>query len=97
MSPKARMEHIESIVVRYRKSSKKQKTVILDEFCATCGYNRKYAIYLLYTFKRFTKHRPKKRGKPSRYNQPYIIEPLKRIWLAANLPCSKRLKAIIPS
>ena len=96
MSPGARMEYLESIVVRYRKASKKQKTAILDEFCQTCGYNRKYAIYLLYTFKRFTKPKPKKRGKPSKYNQPDVITPLRRIWLTANLPCSKRLKAILP-
>jgi len=96
MSPGARMEYLESIVVRYRKSPKKQKTAILDEFCTTSGYNRKYAIYLLYTFKRFSKPRHRKRGKPSKYNNPDIIEPLRRIWLAANLPCSKRLKAILP-
>jgi len=96
MSPGARMEYLESIVVRYRKASKKQKTAILDEFCTTSGYNRKYAIYLLYSFKRFTKPRPKKRGKPSKYNNHDIIEPLRRIWLAANVPCSKRLKAILP-
>lgn len=95
MSPGARMEYVESIIVRYRKSSRKQKTVILDEFCATCGYNRKYAIYLFYSFKRFTKPKPKKRGKPSKYNNPAIIEPLRKIWLAANLPCSKKLKVML--
>lgn len=96
MSPGARMEYLESIVLRYRKASKKQKTAILNELCQTCGYNRKYAIYLLYTFKRFTKPKPKKRGKPSKYNHPSIALPLRRIWLAAGLPCSKRLKAILP-
>lgn len=30
--------------VRYAKANKKQKTKILDELCATTGYNRKYAI-----------------------------------------------------
>lgn len=97
MSPKARMEYLESIVIRYRKSSKKKKSVILDEFCTTTGYNRKYAIYLMYTFKRFTKPKPKKRGRPSKYNCLEVLEALRRIWLAANLPCSKRLKAILPS
>lgn len=96
MSPGARMEYLESIVPRYKQSSKKQKTAILDEFCTSTRYNRKYAIYLIYTFKRFTKQRPKKRGKPSKYDKPEIIEPLRRIWLAANLPCSKRLKAMLP-
>ena len=30
MSPEARMEHLESIVIRYHKASKKQKTAILN-------------------------------------------------------------------
>ena len=97
MSPRARMEYLESIVIRYRKSSKKKKSVILDEFCTTTGYNRKYAIFLIYTFKHFTKPKPKKRGRPSKYNCPEVLEALRRIWLAANLPCSKRLKAILPA
>ena len=96
MSPGARMEYLDSIVTRYKQSSKKQKTAILDEFCTSAGYNRKYAIYLIYTFKRFTKPKPRKRGKPSNYNTQSIIEPLRHVWLAANLPCSKRLKAILP-
>jgi len=96
MSPGARMECTESTYLRYKRASRKEKTVILDEFCATCGYHRKHAIRLLKNFKRFTKPKPKKRGAPSIYNKPSITEPLKRIWLAANIPCSKRLKAIIP-
>lgn len=90
------MECLESIYLRYKRASRKEKTLILNEFCTTCDYHRKHAIRLLRTFKRFTKPKPKKRGKPSIYDKPSIAEPLKRIWLAANLPCSKRLKAIIP-
>lgn len=76
MSPRARMEYLESIVIRYRKSRKKKKSAILDEFCTTTGYNRKYAIFLIYTFKRFTKLKPKKRGRPSKYNchKPFSVE-----------------------
>jgi len=96
MSPRARMEYFETIHLRYKKASRKQKTLILNEFCLNCGYHRKHAIRLLRHFKRFTKPKPKKRGKSSKYNQPSVLEPLKRIWLAANLPCSKRLKVILP-
>lgn len=95
MSPGARMECLESIYLRYKRATRKEKTLMLTEFCATCGYHRKHAIRLLRTFKRFTKPKPKRRGAPSVYNKPSILEPLKRIWLAANLPCSKRLKVII--
>ena len=96
MSPRARMEYFETIHLRYKKASRKQKTLILNEFCLNCGYHRKHAIRLLRHFKRFTKPKPKKRGKSSKYNQPSVLEPLKRIWLAANLPCSKLLKVILP-
>lgn len=96
MTFKAKMEYLESIYLRYKKASKKEKSIILTEFCLNCNYHRKHAIRLLNNFKRFTKPKPKKRGRPSKYNKPSVIEPLKRIWLAANLPCSKLLKAIIP-
>ncbi len=96
MSPRARMEYLETIYLRYKRASLKEKTLILNEFCLNCGYHRKHAIRVLNNFKRFTKPRPKKRGKPSKYNKPEVLVPLKKIWLAANLPCSKRLKAILP-
>ena len=96
MGPMAKREYLESIYLRYKKASYKEKILILNEFCLNCNYNRKYAIRILNNFKRFTKPRPEKRGKPSKYNKPSVLEPLKRIWLTANLPCSKRLKVIIP-
>ena len=96
MSPRARMEYLEAIYLRYKKASLKEKTMILNEFCLNCGYHRKHAIRLLNHFKHFTKPKSKKRGKPSKYNKPSVLKPLKKIWLAANLPCSKRLKVILP-
>ena len=44
---RSRREYLEAIRLRYYRSSKKDKAVILDEFCSICGYNRKYAIRLL--------------------------------------------------
>ncbi len=96
MSPRARMEYLESIYLRYKKASVKQKTLILNEFCLNCGYHRKHAIRLLNHFKRFAKSKPRQRGRPSIYHQASLLKPLKKIWLAANLPCSKRLKPILP-
>jgi hypothetical protein len=89
------MEYLQSIYSRYKRADRKEKSVILNEFCQNCGYHRKHAIRTLNTFKRFTKPKAKRRGKPTVYNKVPIIAPLKRIWLAANLPCSKRLKAIL--
>ena len=96
MSPRSKREYIEAIFVRYKNAPPKRKTLILDEFCATCGYHRKHAIRLLRAFKRFQRPKAKKRGRPPSYHPEIILKPLKQIWLAANLPCSKRLKAIVP-
>jgi hypothetical protein len=96
MGPGARMEYLESIYLRYKRASKKEKSIILNEYCLNCSYHRKHAIRRLNAYRRFTKSKPKRRGKPTRYNKASIMEPLKRIWIEANLPCSKRLKAILP-
>ncbi len=96
MSPRSKKEYQETVFLRYKKASREQKTRILDEFCATCHCHRKHAIRLLRTFKRFTKPKQKKRGRKAIYRGEDILLPLTRIWRAANLPCSKRLKAIIP-
>ncbi len=96
MSPRSKKEYIEAIFLRYKEASRKQRSIILDEFCATCKYHRKHAIRLLRRFKRFVKPKLKKRGRSPSYPRNTILKPLKRIWLAANLPCSKRLKVILP-
>jgi len=97
MGPHSKKEYMETIWLRYKRAAKRaEKSALITELCVTCDWHRKHAIRALKNFKRFTKPKPKKRGRLSKYNKPSILEPLKRIWLAANLPCSKRLKAILP-
>ncbi len=96
MSPRSKREYVEAIFVRYRNASRKLKASILNEFCATLNFHRKHAIRLLRKFKRFRKTKTKRPGRTPFYSQPSILKPLKKIWLTANLPCSKRLKAILP-
>lgn len=97
MSPRSKKEYLETIFPRYKTAkSKEQKTKIIDELCKTCNYHRKHAIRLLTKFKRFSKPKPRKRGKPSVYNQPPILAALERIWKDASMPCSKRFVTIIP-
>ena len=96
MSPQSKREYIETLFLRYKHTNRANKSSILDEFCATIGYHRKHAIRLLRKYKRFTRPKSKTRGPKPIYHKEAILKPLKKIWLAANLPCSKRLKAIIP-
>lgn len=96
MSPTSKKDYFLSVYKRYRESSRQAKRFILDEFCQNCAYNRKYAIRKLNKrlLRRSTKRR--KPGPRSRYVHPDIQRPLREIWLAANMPCSKRLCAILP-
>ena len=96
MSPRSKREYREAVNLRYINATRHEKTAILDEFCATCGCHRKHAIRVFRRFKRLTKPKAKKRGKSSVYQKEEIRKPLKEIWLAANLPCSKRLKVMLP-
>jgi hypothetical protein len=96
MSPRSKREYREAVHLRYKNATRREKTAILDEFCATCGCHRKHAIRVLKRFKRFTKPKTKRKGKPPSYQNEAIGKPLKEIWLKANLPCSKRLKVIVP-
>ena len=97
MGTTTKYEYLKEIRPRYHKADKVQKKIILDEFCTTCNYNRKYAIRLLNT-KQTTKIRANlsKRGRKKQYDEPLILKVLWHLWVTTNLPCSKRLKAIIP-
>ncbi len=47
MGKNERRACLEAIRERYRTADKKAKTLIPDEFCQVCGYNRTSAIRLL--------------------------------------------------
>jgi hypothetical protein len=95
MSPRSKSDYTEAVYLRYKKATHEQKSLILDEYCATCGCHRKHAIRKLRGFKRFTRPKAKRKGKPPVYHGDIIRKILKVIWLAANMPCSKRLKVIL--
>jgi len=47
MARKSKNEYLRAIWDRYQRAGRRYKSKILDEFCAVCGYTRKYAIGLL--------------------------------------------------
>lgn len=98
MSPQSKREYFKAVWLRYKKaSSKAEKSKILDELCINCHLNRKYAIRRLGNFKIVRRKKTKNKSGPKpRYQQPEFLAVLKEIWITANLPCSKRLKAILP-
>ncbi len=93
MGKSERRAYLEAVKERYRKANRKGKAAILDEFCQVCSYNRKYAIRLLNRQRK----RPKRRsGRKPVYGSPEFLRALKRIWLATDQMCSKRLVVAVP-
>ncbi len=92
MTYEARREYLEAIRERYQKSMKKQKRMILDEFCKSAGYCRKYAIRIL---NGTVEPRARKPGPKSKYVS--VLSHLKDLWEVLDRPCSKKLKAAIPN
>lgn len=80
---------------RYRRSKRGIKKQMLDDFCATYGYHRKAATRLLrqWALDRYGRPGP---GPKRRYDAKTLLEPLKKIWLATDQMCSKKLKAALP-
>ncbi len=95
MGNKGRWEYLRAIYERYRTAGRKAKHVILSEFCANTGYNRKYAVRLLNgPPPEKHKERPKRRRGLS-YGQEALAV-LRAVWEAAGYPWSMRLKALLP-
>lgn len=96
MSPMATKEYLDGMRLRYRKArSRREKSQLVDEICATCHFHRKHALRTLASKAKF-QGSESKRGPKATYTGKELIRPLKIIWLKANLPCSKRLKALLP-
>src|SRR3984893_16969841 len=96
MKTTSRKDYLQRIYQRYRRAARSKKRHILDEFCANCGYHRKYAIRLL--------NGPPPEAKPvRRARRPRrvsygtrVISILQAVLESADYPWSVRLKALLP-
>jgi hypothetical protein len=94
MSAHAKWEYRRAIHARYRAAARGDKGRILDEFCETTGYHRKYAVRLL-TGPPPGAARRRRRRRPVTYSAA-MIQALTAIWETAGYPWSVRLKALLP-
>ena len=99
----------EETAKRYCTAAKKQKTKILDEFIATTGYNRKYAIHVLKNsayvkvthFNNVARQSVQvitKTGKKRKYEKYYgqaVQQEVIRLWIFSMYLCAKRLVPFI--
>lgn len=84
-----RKAYLIEIRLRYSKSTKKKKGLILDEFCEVSKLTRKHAIKIL---NGKLNPRTKRPGPKSRYQKDNVIIALKELWELMNKMCSKKMK-----
>ena len=82
MGNDAKWQYFWVMYERYHRAERKKRPALLDEFCATTDYNRKYAIRLL-NGPRPEKERVKRpRGRKPLYGKQ-VISILAEVWEAA--------------
>ena len=89
MSYQSRRELLAQVFSRYREAYRKKKTIILNEFIASSGYSRKYAVRLLGK-PMAERLAPIKRQRLRSYGAE-VQEALQILWAASNFISSKRL------
>jgi hypothetical protein len=96
MKSASRRDYLRRIYARYHQASWLEKQRILDEFCANCNYNRKYAIRILNASPPAGKPSGRLRRRRGVAYSSRVVSVLKAIWEAADYPWSVRLKALLP-
>jgi len=92
MNNMAKKELIKEVKPRYLKADKKEKSKILDEFCKSTSYARKYAIAILQA--KFDNEIIKNTGRKKRKSiyANLVITTAIKIWEILDFPCGTRLK-----
>lgn len=98
MTMTTKHELTREVLPRYLQATKEEKGTILDEFCASTGYVRKYAIWKLREFQRHApsdrEERPR-RTRRCRYG-PDVRAALAIVWNHTDGLCSTNLKPFLP-
>ena len=106
---KTKKKLTEETAKRYCTASKKNKTKIIDEFIATTGYNRKYAIHVLKNsayvkvthFNNVARQsvqvitKTRKKRKYEKYYGQDVQQEVIRLWIFSMYLCAKRLVPFI--
>lgn len=87
MTQEAKRQYLMAIRERYRKSTKKEKKLILDEYTKVCRYSRKYAIRVLTGA---AEPRQTKPGPKPVYDVAFDLC-LRELWEAMDRICSKKM------
>ena len=93
MTKTSKRELLAAIRPRYLQANRRGKSRILDEFVATTGHHRKYAIRLL---RHGPPRRPAGRRRGRRIYTLVVVRALTYVWEVCDCICSRRLHPFLP-
>ncbi len=96
MSRKIAEELLPRLRQRYANRGREGRTRLIDAVCEQWGYSRKHTTKLLGAKAGWEGHPTRRQGRPPAYGAE-VLTVLWRIWKAAEQPCGKRLKALLPT
>jgi hypothetical protein len=96
MSESTRKEVLQSLRSKYVKAGPEYRQQLLDQAVDLLSCHRKSAIRALNRRPQPQVKSSKMAGRPVIYDSALLLPVLKRIWLAGQQPCGKRLVAMIP-
>ncbi len=94
MSIHSRIEYLKKVKPRYLKTDRKNKNMMLDEFCQNTGYNRKYAIRRLAPQNETDPPKVINRRRGCYYTNEDIFW-LSKVWEIMDYPCGQRFEPIL--
>ena len=92
MTNEMKRSYIMRVQLRYLKSTKPEKTLILDEFCQVFSITRKHAIRLLSQLPSPVEPKP---GPKKKYGRE-VTDHLVYLWLSMSKMCSKKMVVAVP-
>ena len=101
MSQASKGEYVAAIKARYFRANRKEKGLILQEFCAVTGYHRKSALRRLRSdINRLAKDSRRRvlkpRGRRSQFSSdPAFMKALRTLWIETEYMCGKNLAGAV--
>ena len=94
MNKEAREQYMETIRENYLRGSKKEKGILLDEYCRNTGMDRKHVIKKL-RYKVKLKSKGEQRKPRKEYYDSYVKAALATLWEIFDRPCGQRLAPLL--
>src|SRR3972149_11333758 len=95
MNREAKYQYMQTLRERYLRGNKKEKGLILDEYCRNTGQDRKYSIKK-FRYKVKLKN-PGQRKPRKEYYDGRVRAALVALWEIFDCPCGQRLEPLLKS